>query len=89
MNALLKIVGMAVSIGAGLAGRKLVDVVWTKATGEEPPKPKDKEAQAEATLRHALGFAVLSSVVAAVIQVLTNRGTQQAIARFVDNLDEV
>lgn len=89
MNSLLKIVGMVVSIGAGFVGGKLVDTIWYKVTGENPPKPNDKEAQAEASMRHAIGFAVVSAVVSAVIQVLTNRGTQRAIARFNHTADEV
>jgi hypothetical protein len=86
---LLKVVGTLVSLGAGLVGAKLVDAVWTKITGHEPPKPANPESQAEASLRQALGFAVVSSVVAAIIQVATNHGTQRAIARFGNNLDEV
>ncbi len=37
---------------------------------------------AEASMRQALGFAVFSAVVAAVIQVLADRGTTKAIAKF-------
>lgn len=89
MNVLLKVFGSVVSIGAGFIGGKLVDTVWTKATGQKPPKPGDHEAQAEASMRHALGFAVTSAVVAAVIQVLTNRGTQRTIRHFNKTVDEV
>ncbi|MGJ9403030.1 DUF4235 domain-containing protein [Arthrobacter sp. KK5.5] len=89
MNILLKVGGTIISLVAGLAGAKVVDAVWTKVTGNEPPKPTNPKTQAEATLRQALGFAVMSSVVAAVIQVATNRGTQRAIARFNRTLDEV
>ncbi|MBM6620003.1 DUF4235 domain-containing protein [Micrococcaceae bacterium RIT802] len=89
MNVLLKVFGSVASIGAGFVGGKLVDVIWTKATGNKPPKPGDADAQAEATMRQALGFAVVSAIVAAVIQVLTNRGTQRTIRHFNKTLDEV
>lgn len=89
MNVLLKVVGSLVSLGAGFIGGKLVDVVWTKVTGNEPPKPGDTDAQKDATLRQALGFAIASAVVAATIQVLTGRGTQRTIERFKATADEV
>ncbi|WP_372697222.1 DUF4235 domain-containing protein [Arthrobacter sp. JSM 101049] len=89
MNVLLKVFGSVMSIGAGFLGGKLVDVVWEKATGVNPPKPGDADAQAQATLRQALGFAVVSAVVAAVIQVMTNRGTQRTIRHFNKTVDEV
>ncbi|RZU62432.1 DUF4235 domain-containing protein [Zhihengliuella halotolerans] len=89
MNLILKLLGTAVSLGAGFAGSKIVDSVWLKATGQKPPKPGDKEAQAESSLRQALGFAVTSAIVAAVIQVLTERGTESAITYFKRTADEV
>jgi len=89
VNLILKLLGTAVSLGAGFAGSKIVDGVWLKATGQKPPKPGDKEAQAEASLRQALGFAVTSAIVAAVIQVLTERGTDSAITYFKRTADEV
>ncbi|MET1036486.1 MAG: DUF4235 domain-containing protein [Arthrobacter sp.] len=89
MKTLLKIVGTLVSLGAGYAGAKIVDATWTKVTGQVPPKVSDADAQAEAGLRHALTFAVISSVVASVIQVMTNRGTQRAIARFSKEIAEI
>lgn len=89
MNLILKLLGTAVSFGAGFAGAKILDAVWLKVTGQKPPKPGDKEAQNEASLRQALGFAVASSVVASVIQVLTERGTTGAINYFKRTADEV
>lgn len=89
MNLILKLLGTAVSFGAGFAGAKILDSVWFKITGQKPPKPGDKEAQAEASLRQALGFAVTSAVVASVIQVLTERGTSGAIDYFKRTADEV
>lgn len=89
MNLILKLLGTAVSFGAGFAGSKILDTVWLKATGQKPPKPGDEEAQAEASLRQAVGFAVASAVVASVIQVLTKRGTDNAITYFKRTADEV
>ncbi|MEB7505744.1 DUF4235 domain-containing protein [Arthrobacter sp. NPDC055585] len=80
MNLILKLLGTGVSVGAGLASAKLLDFVWTKATGNEPPK--DKDGALDASLRSAVIFALVSGAVSQVIRVLTNRGTQRAIARY-------
>lgn len=82
MQAIMKIAGPLISIAAGFLGGKVVDKLWLGFTGQEPPKHGNKEAQAEASLRQALGFALLSAITAALIQVLTDRGTQKALARF-------
>ena len=82
MNSLMKLIGPVISIAAGFVGGKIVDKAWIGFTGQQPPKRGNKEAQAEASMRQAIGFAVLSAVTAALIQVLTDRGTQKAIARF-------
>ena len=83
MQAIMKIAGPLISLAAGFVGGKVVDKLWLKFTGQEPPKQGNREAQTEASLRQALGFALLSAITAAVIQVLTDRGTQKALARFV------
>ncbi len=82
MNSLMKLIGPAISIAAGFLGGKIVDKAWIGFTGQQPPKHGNKEAQAEATIRQAIGFAVLSAITAALIQVFTDRGTQKAIAKF-------
>ncbi|GAA4369173.1 DUF4235 domain-containing protein [Paeniglutamicibacter cryotolerans] len=82
MQAIMKIAGPLISIAAGFVGGKIVDKLWLGFTGQEPPKHGNKEALAEASLRQALSFALLSAITAAVIQVLTDRGTQKALARF-------
>ncbi|GAA3703801.1 MULTISPECIES: DUF4235 domain-containing protein [Zhihengliuella] len=89
MKLILKALGALVSVAAGIAGSKLLDGLWRKATGQPAPRPGDKEAVAEASLRQALGFAIASSVVTAVIQVLTKRGTDGAIAYLRRTADEV
>lgn len=85
MNSLMKLLGPVITIAAGFVGGKIVDKVWIGFTGKQPPKHGNKEAQAEATMRQAIGFAILSAVTAAVIQVMTDRGTQKAIAKFAKN----
>ncbi|MDQ6753113.1 MAG: DUF4235 domain-containing protein [Actinomycetota bacterium] len=79
MNLLFKLVGTGVSIGAGFLANKAVDAVWKKSTGKEPPKDG---MDLNHSLRSALTFALVSSVVAALIQVIAGRSTQRAIARF-------
>lgn len=86
MNILLKLIGTGVSLGAGFVASKLVDTVWEKSTGHKPPKDG---ADLENSLRSALTFALVSSAVAAVIQVLANRTTQKAFASLAKHPEEV
>jgi hypothetical protein len=79
VNFFLKVLGTAVSIGAGLLASKIVDVVWKKTTGKDSPK---SDVDMENSLRSTLVFAVVSGTVSAVIRVLSQRGTQHAITRF-------
>ncbi len=87
MNLLIKLLGTGISIGAGFAGTKIVNSVWEKTTGNKPPTGKEEDVPT--TLRSALTFALISASVSAVIQVLTNRGTQRAIQRFAKTQDIV
>ena len=75
------------SLLAGFVGTKLVDTVWEKSTGNKPPKGHDDDVPT--TLRSALTFALISASVSAAIQVLANRGTQRAVARFAKSQDLV
>ncbi|MBT8161991.1 MULTISPECIES: DUF4235 domain-containing protein [Arthrobacter] len=86
MNMLIKLMGTAISIVAGLVGTKIVNTVWEKTTGNKPPTDKDETPQ---SLRSALTFALISSTVSTIIQVLANRGTQRAIVRFQKTQDIV
>lgn len=86
MNLLLKLVGTGVSIGAGFVANKLVDAVWEKSTGKKPPKDG---TDPEHSLRSALTFALVSSAVAALIQVVAGRGTQRAILRLNKKPEEI
>ncbi len=85
MNLLIKLLGTGISIVAGLVGTKIVNSVWEKSTGDKPPTDKDTET----TLRSALTFALISSLISTVIQVLANQGTQKAISRFAKTQDIV
>jgi len=87
MSFIIKLLGTGVSLLAGFAGTKAVDVVWEKVTGRKPPKG-DKD-DVPTTLRAALTFALISAAVSAIIQVLANRGTQRAITRFAKSQDIV
>lgn len=86
MNIVMKLLATAVSLGAGFVGSKLVDTVWEKSTGNKPPKDG---SDLESSLRSALTFALISSAVSAIIQVLTSRTTKKAIARFNKHPEEV
>lgn len=79
MNLLFKLLAAGISFGAGFAANKLVDTIWTKTTGNVPPKDGEN---LEHSLRSALTFAIVSATVAAIIQTVTGRGAQRAIAKF-------
>ena len=87
MSFFIKLLGTGVSLLAGFAGTKAVDVIWEMVTGWKPPKG-DKD-DVPTTLRSALTFALISAAVSAIIQVLANRGTQRAITRFAKSQDIV
>lgn len=84
MTLLFRVLGVGLGLGAGLIATQVVDFIWKKATGNEPPK--DKEGL-ENSLRSALLFAVLSGSVSTTIRVLTNRTTQRAINRYAGTRD--
>jgi hypothetical protein len=86
VNVFLKILGTGVSIGSGLLASKIIDMVWKKTTGKDSPKRDD---DMENTLRSTLAFALVSGAVSTVIRVLSQRGTQHAIARFTKTRDIV
>ncbi|POH60992.1 DUF4235 domain-containing protein [Arthrobacter glacialis] len=86
MNIVYKLLGPAVTLGAGLVASKLVDTVWEKSTGNKPPHDG---TDLKNSLRSALTFALVSSAVAAIIQVLAGRTTQKAIARFGQHHEDV
>ncbi|WP_115790005.1 DUF4235 domain-containing protein [Arthrobacter silvisoli] len=86
MNIFFKLLGAGIGMGAGFVATKLVNGVWEKTTGNKPPKGHD---DMETSLRSALAFALVSSSVTAIIQVLTSRATQRAITRFAKTQDIV
>ncbi|GAA4655608.1 DUF4235 domain-containing protein [Arthrobacter cryoconiti] len=86
MNIVFKLLSMGVSLGAGIVASKIVDTAWEKSTGNKPPKDG---ADLENSMRSALIFALVSSAVAAIIQVVAGRTTQKAIAHFNQHPEEV
>ncbi|WP_104053150.1 MULTISPECIES: DUF4235 domain-containing protein [unclassified Arthrobacter] len=80
MNLILKLLSTGVSIGAGIVSAKLLDFLWTRITGNEPPR--DNDGVLDVSLRTAVVFAVVSGAVSQAIRVLTTRGTQRAIQRY-------
>lgn len=84
MNVIFKLLAAVISLGAGFAANKIVDAVWTKATGNAPPKDGEN---LDHSMRSALIFSVVSATVAAIIQTITGREAQRAIARFNNSRD--
>ena len=86
MNFVLKALGTGVSIGAGLLASSSSTWCGKQTTGKDSPKNDD---DMENSLRSVLVFAVVSGAVSAIIRVLSQRGTQHAIARFSKTRDMV
>ncbi|MFJ4210216.1 DUF4235 domain-containing protein [Paenarthrobacter sp. NPDC089675] len=86
MNILVKLFGLAVSLGAGALANKTLEGLWEKKTGK--PAPKDG-TDLDDSLPGVLVFAVVSAAVGAVVHVLTQRGTKSALARLKNTADEV
>jgi hypothetical protein len=81
MDKVQKLVTTGITVGAGILGGKLVDFLWLKATGSKAPRKGTDEA-AEASFRKALGFAVVSALVAAIMQTVADRSANKVVAKF-------
>ncbi len=86
MNIVFKLIGAAISLGSGFVASKIVDTIWEKSTGSQPPKD---DQDLERSLSSVLTFALVSSVVSAIISVLASRGTAKAIRRFDNSRGDV
>ncbi|MFP3579802.1 MULTISPECIES: DUF4235 domain-containing protein [unclassified Arthrobacter] len=86
MNVLVKLFGIAVSLGAGAIANKTLEGLWQKKTGK--PAPKDG-TDLDDSLPGVLVFAIVSAAVGAVVHVLTQRGTKSALAHMKKTADEV
>lgn len=65
-----RVVGGLVGLGTAWAARKLLGIVWVRATGKEPPIDPDSP---EVSMGEAIGYAVLMGVGMSVAQIVVNR----------------
>lgn len=74
-----RVVGGLAAMGVAFVMRKVITIVWTKATGKEPPAhPEDPQV----ALSEALGWAVITAVGAETARLLATRAvTKRAEAR--------
>jgi len=86
VNILVKLLGLAVSLGAGALANKTLEGLWEKRTGK--PAPKDG-TDLNDSLPGVLVFAVVSAAVGAVVHILTQRGAKSALARMKKTANEV
>lgn len=75
---MIKLISLIVSIAAGAAARKTLDVVWRKSTGHEPPK---NAGDLNDSLPGVLVFSLVTAATGAVINVLTKRIAKRAQLR--------
>lgn len=86
MNILIRILSIGISIAAGAAARKALEIGWRKGTGHEPPKDA---GNLKKSLPGVLAFALSTAVTGAVIQVLTQRIARKATLELERNPEEV
>lgn len=86
MNILIKLLGMAVGMGAGIAANKALEAVWSKSTGKHAPKDA---TNLEDSLPGVVLFALAGAAVGSVIHVLTQRATKKALVNLQETASEV
>ncbi len=86
MEPIIKLLGTAASLGAGFASTKLVDVIWKKTTGNEPPK---KGEEVDQSFAQAVAFAVVSAAVSAIVAQSIRKLQGKAIKGFHRSRTEV
>jgi hypothetical protein len=65
-----RMIGAAVGLVTAWGARKLLGLVWVKATGKEPPLDPDSP---EVSMGEAIGYAVVMGVGMSVAQIVVNR----------------
>ena len=69
-----KLLNALATMGAAFLARKVLMVIWTKATGKEPPtNPEDPQE----TLAEALGWSVLVGITVAIVRVFAIRAASR------------
>lgn len=72
-----KIVGGLAAMAAAFAARKLIALIWTRATGKEPPlHPEDPQVG----LNEALGWAVITGVGVETARLLATRAAKRRLS---------
>ncbi len=77
MNLAVKLVSMGAVAASGFLATKIADKSWTSVTGNEPPKG---EASVNSSIVQVAAFAVLSAIIAALVQRYVMKGTNRLLA---------
>lgn len=83
MNLVGKLASMGAVAASGFIASKIADKGWTRVTGKEPPKEDSNEGIAQ-----VLAFAVLSAVIAALVQRVVMKGTTRLLTMTEDTAEE-
>jgi len=76
-----KLAGVAVTLVATWATQRLINVLWTRTLGHEPPKPED---EGDARLGEIAAAAAITGAAIALSRVLATRGAARLTARRAD-----
>jgi lysylphosphatidylglycerol synthetase-like protein (DUF2156 family) len=70
-----RIISAVAAMAAAFVARKAVTMVWTKATGKEPPShPEDPQV----ALREALGWSMVTAVTVGLARLLATRAAARS-----------
>lgn len=65
-----RVIGGLIGLVTAWGARKLLGIVWVKATGKEPPLDSESD---EVTMGEAIGYAVVMGVGMSVAQIVVNK----------------
>lgn len=81
-----KVVSGLTALGAGIAARKILELAWTKSTGNAPPENPDSP---EVAMREAVLWAVATGVTMGLARLFATREAAKAWRRVTGDLPAV
>lgn len=73
-----KVAGLLTALVAAWLAQKIIEAVWRRALGHNPPKPED---EGDARLAEVAAAATITGAAVALSRVLATRGTAKVLAK--------
>ena len=80
-----KVMATGSALVAGIAAKKILEIVWKRSTGNEPPRNPESP---QTTWAEALGWAVVSGIVYALARLIATRQAAEYYKRSTGHLPE-